>query len=92
MRLCAREERLLGRLGEEVTCSDPRLASMMAEFARLTAGEPMPEREQLAALTGRTRAVLHAIGGAVARLIAWLDRADSPRAKHEPCDSGDHAV
>jgi hypothetical protein len=92
MRLCAREERLLGRLGEEVTCSDPRLASMMATFGRLTAGEPMPDREQLAALTGRTRAALHAVGGAMARFIAWLDRVDSPQVKHQPRDSGDHAA
>ncbi len=88
MRLCARDQRLLGRLGEEMTCSDPRLASMMATFARLTAGEPMPDREQLAALTGRAGAGLHAIGAAMARFIAWLDRLDSPRVAHEECDSG----
>jgi hypothetical protein len=92
MRLCARDQRLLGRLGEEMTCSDPRLASMMATFARLTAGEPMPDREQLAALTGRTRAALRAIGAAMASFVAWLDRLDSPQVKHAECDSGRHAA
>jgi hypothetical protein len=53
MCLSAREQRRLDGIGEGVRRSDAPLASMMVTFGRLAAGEPMPEREQLAATGGR---------------------------------------
>jgi hypothetical protein len=83
MCLSVREQRQLDTIGEAVSRSDARLASLLAAFGRLTAGAPMPEREQLAALPSRGGAALHAAAAAVARAVAWLDRLDSPRASHE---------
>jgi hypothetical protein len=77
--LSVREQRQLDTIGEAVGRSDARLASMLATFARLTAGEPMPDREQLARLAGGAGRVWHAAGAAMARFIAWLDRMDTPR-------------
>ena len=53
MDLSARDQRLLDQAREDVARSDPRLASMLATFARLTADEAMPDREQLSAPAGR---------------------------------------
>jgi hypothetical protein len=80
MRLSVREQRQLDTIGVAVSQSDVQLASMLATFARLTAGEPMPDREQLPRLA-RSRAgrAWHAVGAAMAWLIAWLDRMDTPR-------------
>jgi hypothetical protein len=85
MSLSAREHRQLDDIGEAVRRSDPRLASMMIIFGRLAAGEPMPEREGFAA-PGRARRVMYAAAAALARLVAWLDRVDSPRPSHERLD------
>jgi hypothetical protein len=79
MCLSVREQRQLATIDEAVSSSDGQLASMLATFGRLTAGEPMPDREQLAKLGGRARRTRHAAGAAMARLIAWLDRMDTPR-------------
>jgi hypothetical protein len=89
--LSARDQRLLDQAREDVARSDPRLASMLATFARLTADEAMPDREQLSAPGGpggragrvRRRAgrVRHAVAAAMTRLITWLDRMDSPQSK-----------
>lgn len=49
MSLSCRQQRLLRRIDDAVSRSDPRLASMLAFFGRLTAGEEMPGREQLPA-------------------------------------------
>jgi hypothetical protein len=88
MDLSARDQRLLDQAREDVARSDPRLASMLATFARLTADEAMPDREQLsapAAPAGRAGRVRHragrvrrAVAAAMTRLITWLDRVDSP--------------
>jgi hypothetical protein len=86
MCLSVREEQQLDGIGEDVRLSDARLASMMVIFGRLTAGEPLPDREQLAAPAGRGRAALHAVAAGAARLIAWLDGLDSPPARPEPRD------
>jgi hypothetical protein len=92
MSLPVREQRQLDTLGEAVSRSDTRLASMLATFARLTAGEPMPDREQLSWLTSRTGRALHAVGAATARFIAWLDRMDKPRVSSAGPDREHHAA
>jgi hypothetical protein len=92
MCLSVREQRQLDSIGEAVSRSDARLASMLATFARLTAGEPMPDREQLARLAGRARRAGHAAGAAMARFIAWLDRMDTPRVSPAEPDREHHAV
>jgi hypothetical protein len=47
MTLAYRQERLLRRADHALRKSDPDLASMLSIFARLTAAERMPAREQL---------------------------------------------
>jgi hypothetical protein len=83
MSMSVREQRQLDTIGEAVSRSDARLALMLATFGRLTAGEPMPEREQLARLASRA---WRAAGAGMARFIAWLDRMDTPRASLEQPD------
>jgi hypothetical protein len=86
MCLSAREQRQLDDIGEAVRRSDARLASMLVIFGRLAAREPMPEREKLPAPPGPVGSALRAAAAAAARLIAWLDRVDSPRPGHERLD------
>ncbi len=83
MCMSVREQRQLDTIGEAVGRSDARLTAMLAIFGRLTAGEPMPDREQLTRLGGRAPAALHRVGAAMARFIAWLDRMDTPRPSQE---------
>ena len=47
MSLSCREQRLLGEIDDAECRSDPRLASQLAIFGQLNAGEEMPSREQL---------------------------------------------
>ena len=47
MTLPHRQERLLRHADEALCQSDPDLASMLTIFARMTAAEGMPDREQL---------------------------------------------
>jgi hypothetical protein len=86
MSMSVREQRQLDTIGEAVSRSDARLASMLATFGRLTAGEPMPEREQLTRLASRAGRAWRAAGAELARFIAWLDRMDTPRAGLERPD------
>jgi hypothetical protein len=79
MRLSVREQRQLDTIRAAVSESDVQLASMLATFSRLTAGEPMPDREQLTRPGSRAGRTWHAVGAGMARLIAWLDRMDTPR-------------
>jgi hypothetical protein len=89
MRLSVREQRQLDTIGAAVS----QLASMLATFARLTAGEPMPDREQLTRLaSSRAGRAWHAVGAAMARLIAWLDRMDTPRVSPAEPDREHHAA
>lgn len=81
MCLPVREQRLLDRIGETVSRSDPRLASMLATFGHLTAGEAMPGREQLRAPGGRMREAPHAAATAAAGLIARAAGKRSRRAQ-----------
>jgi hypothetical protein len=91
MVLSVREQRQLDTIGEDVSRSDTRLASMLGTFGRLTAGEPMPDREQLRRLAGRARRAWRAACAAMARLVAWLDRMDTPRVSPAEPDR-EHAV
>lgn len=81
MRFRAREQRELDLIEEEIAASDAELASLLAMFARLAAGEELPAREQLWARrrpSGRQLgAGLEAPGGASTRLglfaaLLWL--------------------
>jgi hypothetical protein len=95
MCLSARDQRLLDQAGEDVARSDPRLASMLAIFARLTAGEAMPDREQVSVPAGpgrRAGTVLRELASAMTRLISWLDRVDSPHGPYgQPGQPGQQA-
>jgi hypothetical protein len=88
--MSVREQRQLDTIDEAVGRSDARLAGMLAIFGRLTAGEPMPDREQLIRLAGRAGRAWHAVGAAAARFIAWLDRMDSPRPSQERAGEDRH--
>jgi hypothetical protein len=92
MCLSVREQQQLDTIGAAVRESDVQLASMLATFGRLTAGEPMPDREQLTKLGGRAGRMRHAVSAGMARLIAWLDRMDTPRVSPAEPDREHHAA
>jgi hypothetical protein len=92
MRLSVREQRQLDTIGAAVSQSDVQLASMLATFGRLTAGEPMPDREQLTRPGSRAGQTWHAVRAGMARLIAWLDRMDTPRLSPAEPDKEHHTV
>ena len=92
MRLSVSEQRQLDTIGAAVSQSDIQLAAMLATFGRLTAGEPMPDREQLTRPGSRPGRTWHAVGARVARLIAWLDRMDTPRVTPAVPDRQHHAA
>ncbi len=46
MSLSAHEQQALDTIGDKLCVSDPELASLLATFTRLTAGEDMPVREK----------------------------------------------
>jgi len=52
MSLSAHEQQALDSIGDDLSVSDPELASLLATFTRLTAGEDMPAREKTQAQTG----------------------------------------
>lgn len=54
MSLSAHDRKALDSIEEEIAVSAPELASLLALFSRLTAGEELPEREQVG--DGRRRA------------------------------------
>jgi hypothetical protein len=47
MSLSAHEQQELGAIEDELSGSDPKLASFLDTFTRLTAGEEMPVREKV---------------------------------------------
>ncbi|MDQ2814236.1 MAG: hypothetical protein M3Z75_20800 [Actinomycetota bacterium] len=64
MSLPYRQERLLRRTDRALCRSDPDLASMLSIFARVTADEKMPAREQLPPqLTWPWRVLLWPVAG-----------------------------
>ena len=80
MRLSVREQRQLDTIGEAVSQSDVQLAAMLATFSRLTAGEPMPDREQLTRLAaaepdGRGTRSARQWRGSSPGSTAWTPRA-----------------
>jgi hypothetical protein len=50
MSLSTREQQALGFIESDLARSDPKLASLLATFARLTCGEEMPVREKIQAV------------------------------------------
>ena len=58
MTLPSRQERILRRADRALSQSDPHLTSMLSIFARLTADETIPAREQLRAPPARAWRVL----------------------------------
>jgi len=55
MSLSSHEEHALHSIEDRLCVSDPELASLLATFTRLTAGEDMPAREKTPAGRGTTR-------------------------------------
>jgi hypothetical protein len=72
MHLSLREQRLLNRISEAESQTDPGLASMLAAFGWLTAGEAMPESEQVEMRAGRMKAALRTVASLVAVLTVWV--------------------
>jgi hypothetical protein len=66
-----REQLLLDRTRQALSRSDPRLASMLAIFSLLTAGEEMPDREQMHTPAGWIEAAQRAAAIAASVLISW---------------------
>ena len=54
MSLSAREQEALGFIESDLVRSDPKLASLLATFARLASGEEMPVREKTQAVRRRS--------------------------------------
>lgn len=67
MSLSRRDRRILQEAGGGLARSDPGLASMLAVFSQLTAGEPVPGRQQ-----ARSRRALASLAGCAARCGHWL--------------------
>lgn len=53
MSLSAHEQQELDLIEDEIAASDPTLASLLATFARLSADDELPAREQIRASRGR---------------------------------------
>jgi 3-methyladenine DNA glycosylase AlkC len=67
MSLPYRQQRRLRRLDHALRLSDPHLAAMLTIFARISAGENLPAREQVRS-SGRVRSLLAWLAAAA----AWL--------------------
>jgi hypothetical protein len=88
MSLPYRQERLLRRADRALCRSDPDLASMLSIFARVTADEKMPGREQLRPqLTWPWRVLLWPVGGA-ACLVVFAAGGGSSAARRAARPSG----
>lgn len=77
MSLPYHQQRRLRRIGRVLRGSDPQLAAMLSIFARLTAGERMPAREQLSPRRRGTWPLLMRLLSLVARLAVAGARATS---------------
>ena len=71
MTLPCRQERILRRADRALSRSDPHLASMLSIFARLTADDRMPGREQLRPPPARAWRVLLRPVAAAAFLVIF---------------------
>jgi hypothetical protein len=72
MTLSYRQERLLRRADRALSQSDPDLATMLTIFARITATETLPAREQLGARLTRALSLLLWPVAAVAFLVLFM--------------------
>jgi hypothetical protein len=59
MSLSARDRQALDSIEDQLAGSDPRMASLMATFTRLTSGEEMPAREDIRAVACAGQAPAH---------------------------------
>lgn len=73
MTLSTHEQQVLGVIEERLTWSDPKLASLLAMFTRLTSGEEMPVREKICAGWRRATRRHHT--------STWRPRRSSPRSR-----------
>jgi DUF3040 family protein len=73
MSLDYHQQRQLDRIESRLLRSDPQLAAMLAMFARLSAGQRMPVREQAATRLDRIRQAAALIAKAVAAMCAAID-------------------
>lgn len=78
-----RQFRQLRAIERQLRRSDPRMAAMLAIFARLNAGEAITSREQERPAAIGVRRVLAALAGAIAGLAASASWASSRIAR--PC-------
>jgi hypothetical protein len=65
--LPSRQQRLLRAIDKAICRCDPRLASMLAIFDRLAAGDPMPGHEQLQTPASRVLAAAATIATLISR-------------------------
>ena len=79
MSLSAWEQQALDCIEDELAGSDPKLASLLATFARLASGEEMPVREKIRNLALRrgnvrrpARGLLPRLGVQQTMLLLWL--------------------
>jgi hypothetical protein len=72
MHLSFREQRLLNRISEAESQTDPALASMLAAFGWLAVREAMPESGQLEMPAGRIKVALSPVASLVAVLTVWV--------------------
>ena len=72
MHLSSREQRLLDQISKAESQKDPRLASILEVFGLLTAGEAMPESEQLEMPAGRFKSALSTVARPVVVLAGWV--------------------
>ncbi len=81
MSLNGPERQTLGWIEDGLADSDPRLASILNIFSRLTAGEDMPVREKIRMRYGRRRPTVRAApGGTHAGVQPSRTRASGTRA------------
>ena len=83
MSLSARDRQALGSIQDQITGSDPQLASLMTMFTRLASGEEMPALEDIRAGGPRPRARA-AAGRTAARTPCALSRRTRRRLSRQP--------
>lgn len=83
MSLSARDRQALGSIQDQITGSDPQLASLITMFTRLASGEEMPALEDIRAGGPRPRARA-AAGRAAARTPCALSRRTRRRLSRQP--------
>lgn len=71
MSLSEREQQALQSIGDQLADADPGLASMLATFTRLTAGEALPARENIATPGFRPRRGMPALRVHMGPRYAW---------------------